>query len=134
MGPQFHETVYGQRFFDVQLPNLIKNIEILAKWEMKVSEKENGTYVCYHENSFALEPEAGKISDMIATTDAKGALAWLNESLADAKKNNYRFVKAGEAENLYEALANSEDCERVLFKNGDKNHVEFFKICIHSYR
>lgn len=133
MGPQFHETVYGQRFFDTQLPNLIKNLEILAKWEMKLSKEENRTYVCYHENSFALEPETGKISEMIATNDLKGALVWLNESLTDAKKNNYCFVKDGEADELYEALANCEDCERILVKKGEENHTKFFKICMHSY-
>lgn len=133
MGPQFHETVYGHRFFSIQLPNLIQNLEVLANLERKFSEKEDSTFVCYHENSLALEPEAGRTSDMIATTDAQGALAWLNESLADAKKNNFCFAKEGEAENLYEAIANNEDCERVLFKNGDENHIEFFKICIHNY-
>ena len=31
MGPQFFETPYGRRFFDVQLPNLIKAINRLAE-------------------------------------------------------------------------------------------------------
>lgn len=30
MGLQFHETGYGKRFFDVQLPSLIKAVERLA--------------------------------------------------------------------------------------------------------
>lgn len=30
MGLQFHETEYGKRFFDVQLPSLIKAVERLA--------------------------------------------------------------------------------------------------------
>lgn len=28
--PQFHETMYGKRFFDVQLPKLIKALERIA--------------------------------------------------------------------------------------------------------
>lgn len=28
--PQFHETVYGKRFFDSQLPKLIKTLERIA--------------------------------------------------------------------------------------------------------
>ncbi len=31
MGIQFHETGYGRRFFDVQLPKLIKGIERLTE-------------------------------------------------------------------------------------------------------
>ena len=31
MGPQFHETDYGRRFFQSQLPNLIKGINRLAE-------------------------------------------------------------------------------------------------------
>ena len=38
MGPQFFETPYGRRFFDAQLPNLIKAINRLAE----AIEKQNG--------------------------------------------------------------------------------------------
>lgn len=31
MGINFHETVMGRRFYDVQLPSLIKSIDRLAK-------------------------------------------------------------------------------------------------------
>ena len=46
MGPQFHETDYGRRFFLSQLPNLIKAINRLADTmekqnELKEEEKKN---------------------------------------------------------------------------------------------
>lgn len=41
MMPQFHETVYGKRFFDSQLPALIKALERIAKALEKQEEKEN---------------------------------------------------------------------------------------------
>lgn len=37
MGPQFHETMYGKRFFEKQLPELTKAINRLAD----AKEKEN---------------------------------------------------------------------------------------------
>ena len=37
---QFHETVYGKRFFDSQLPALIKALERIAKALEKQEEKE----------------------------------------------------------------------------------------------
>lgn len=42
MMPQLHETMYGKRFFDSQLPALIKALERIAKaLEEKQEEKEN---------------------------------------------------------------------------------------------
>lgn len=36
---QFHETIYGKRFFDSQLPALIKALERIAKALEKQEEK-----------------------------------------------------------------------------------------------
>lgn len=41
MMPQLHETMYGKRFFDSQLPALIKALERIAKALEKQEEKEN---------------------------------------------------------------------------------------------
>ena len=40
MGPQFHETKYGQRFFDKQLPELTKALNRLAE----AKENENSVH------------------------------------------------------------------------------------------
>ncbi len=40
MGLEFHQTVYGKRFFELQLPSLIKAIERLASAVEKQNEKE----------------------------------------------------------------------------------------------
>ena len=47
-GPQFFETGYGKRFFESQLPELIKSINRLAdaieeQNELKEEERKNGT-------------------------------------------------------------------------------------------
>ena len=42
MGPQFHETPHGRRFFDAQLPNLIKAINRLAEAVEKQNELKRG--------------------------------------------------------------------------------------------
>ena len=47
MGPQLHETPYGRRFFDAQLPNLIKAINRLAE----AIEKQNGNVKEEKENA-----------------------------------------------------------------------------------
>ena len=42
MGVQFHETMYGKRFFEHQLPKLIQAIENLSKSiEMQTKMKDN---------------------------------------------------------------------------------------------
>lgn len=46
MGSDFHQTVYGKRFFDAQLPSLIKAINKLAEAiekqnELKEEDKKN---------------------------------------------------------------------------------------------
>ena len=46
MGPQFFETIYGKRFFESQLPELIKSINRLAdaleeQNEIKEEERKN---------------------------------------------------------------------------------------------
>lgn len=48
MGPQFFETICGKRFFESQLPELIKSINRLAgaieeQNEIKEEERKNGT-------------------------------------------------------------------------------------------
>ena len=48
MGPQFFETGYGKRFFESQLPKLIKSINRLAdaieeQNEIKEEERKDGT-------------------------------------------------------------------------------------------
>lgn len=45
---QFHETTYGKRFFDSQLPKLIKSLERIAdalekQNQIKQEEKDNDT-------------------------------------------------------------------------------------------
>ena len=48
MGPQLHETPYGRRFFDSQLPNLIKAINRLAE----AIENQNGNKNEKSKNTF----------------------------------------------------------------------------------
>lgn len=40
MGPEFYQTGYGKRFFELQLPSLIKAIDRLADAVEKQNEKE----------------------------------------------------------------------------------------------
>lgn len=131
MGQQFYETVIGKEFFEIQLPRLINNLELIAKCK-NLTEHNNRIYVCYHENSAALEPENGKVSDMIATTDIKGALVWLNDCIRNAKDKCFYFVQTDDVRKLYEALVFEQKYESIVYKNGDIDNAEFFKICVNS--
>ena len=101
--------------------------KLFSEWETE------RVYVCCHENSLKLEPEEGKVSNMIATTDIKGALEWLNESLRKAKASHYQFVGKEDAGQLYGALEAGENCESTVYKDGDKNHREYYRICVSSF-
>lgn len=50
MGPQFHETVMGRRFFEGQLPRLIKALE-------QIAERKDATSFTYNGKQFQLSAE-----------------------------------------------------------------------------
>ena len=56
MGPQFHESQYGQRFFNKQLPDLIKAINRLADAVEEANKKnENKKYVSEEDTRIGID-------------------------------------------------------------------------------
>lgn len=60
MMPQLHETMYGKRFFDSQLPALIKALERIAKALEKQEEKERKQVICKERGSIRKSFTMGK--------------------------------------------------------------------------
>ena len=87
MGIQFHETTYGRRFFEGQLPSLIKAINRLADAnEMKQTAEPaaevtaNMVYVCYEENSNELSIENGAVNEMYVAASLNDVYKWLDSA------------------------------------------------------
>ena len=65
MGMQFHETVYGKRFFEQQLPALTKALNRVADvYEKKQNAAEYTVFVSYHINLAPLNKPKGTLSNM----------------------------------------------------------------------
>ena len=92
---EFHDTMYGKRFFENQLPSLIRALNRIADNQeaglsaksMDPSSSSNAApdstskiYVCYEENSVALYSEAGNISKLFVTSDESLAKQWAKRS------------------------------------------------------
>ena len=94
MGLQFHETGYGKRFFEVQLPSLIKALNRVADVNEKrltsetvAREEPNKVFVCYEENSNELAIENGAVNAMYVTVSLNDVHKWLDKRLKAAEQN-----------------------------------------------
>lgn len=128
MGLQFHETGYGKRFFDVQLPSLIKALNRVADANEKQQTAEpaaavtaNMVYVCYEENSNELAIENGAVNEMYVAASLNDVYKWFDKRLKEAEKNFYTVLNDMEESEFYKELAASKECALHLYHNGDEN-------------
>lgn len=128
MGLQFHETGYGKRFFDVQLPSLIKALNRVADANEKQQTAEpaatvtaNMVYVCYEENSNELAIENGAVNEMYVAASLNDVYKWLDKRLKEAEKNFYTVLNDMEESEFYKELVASKECALHLYHNGDEN-------------
>lgn len=128
MGLQFHETGYGKRFFDAQLPSLIKAINRLADINEKQQTVEpaaeitaNMVYVCYEENSNELAIENGAVNEMYVAASLNDVYTWLDKRLKEAEQNYYIVLNDMEENEFYKELMASKECALHLYHNGDEN-------------
>ena len=111
MGLQFHETGYGKRFFDAQLPSLIKAINRLADTNEKQQNAEfaadvtaNMVYICYEENSSELAIENGAVNEMYVAASLNDVYKWLDKRLKEAEQNYYIALNDMEENEFYKEL------------------------------
>lgn len=128
MGLQFHETGYGKRFFDVQLPSLIKALNRVADANEKqqiaepvVEVTANMVYVCYEENSNELAIENGAVNEMYVAASLNDVYKWLDKRLKEAEQNFYTILNDMEENEFYKELMVSKECALHLYHNGDEN-------------
>ena len=128
MGLQFHETGYGKRFFDVQLPSLIKALNRVADANEKqqiaepvVEVTANMVYVCYEENSNELAIENGAVNEMYVAASLNDVYKWLDKRLREAEQNFYTILNDMEENEFYKELMASKECALHLYHNGDEN-------------
>lgn len=127
MGLQFHETGYGKRFFDAQLPSLIKAINRLADTNEKQPATEptaevtaNMVYVCYEENSNELAIENGAVNEMYVAVSLNDVYKWLDKRLKEAEQNFYTILNDMEESEFYKELMASKETALHLYHNGDE--------------
>lgn len=132
MGIPFHESVYGHRFFDVQLPKLIQAINRLAEAtetqnaltaEMKqkpssVNTAENSKYVLVC-GVKKLENKEWKCEGITTTCfSPRKALLWADQALHECATLGYTPTPERETAFLNNLISNNGDM-LFLYKNGD---------------
>lgn len=140
MGLQFYETGYGKRFFDVQLPSLIKALNRVADVNEKQLTEEpvaqttaNMVYVCYEENSHELATENGAVNEMYVAASLNDVYKWLDKRLKEAEQNYYSVLNDMEENEFYKELAASKETALHLYHNGDESSRLFYALTIKPF-
>ena len=138
MGLQFHETKYGQIFFEHQLPALIKAINRLADvGEKKLSvspvtdingNNSNKVYVCYEENSPELAIENGAVENICVVLNFEEVEKWIENQRKAAEAGFYTVSSAAEENNFYNELNAGKEAALVLYRYGDENSHLFYAL------
>lgn len=126
---EFHETMYGKRFFENQLPSLIRALNRIAdNQESALSEKSTVStrrsntvanpgskiYVCYEENSVALYSEAGNINKLFVTSDEALAKEWVKRSYEMAAGSGYHPIEEADYRQLH-SFSESDESDIRMF-------------------
>lgn len=137
MGIQFHETVRGQRFFDVQLPKLTRAIERLAEAKEKENTKPtpaakitNAVYICYEENSHELAVDNGTIHEMFVATKFEEVAQWVNARLAEAASNSYSIVFDEDETEFCRDLVMGRSARLPLFHDGNGDSPLYYSLVV----
>lgn len=91
MGLQFHETGYGKRFFDQQLPALIKALNRMADvYEKKQNAAEHTVFVSYHLNLAPLNQKKSILSNMeVCLCNTADVLYWVKNLINNLQADGY---------------------------------------------
>lgn len=137
MGIQFHETVRGQRFFDIQLPKLTKAIERLAEAKEKENTKiapaaktTNAVYVCYEENSHELAVDNGTIHEMVVATKFEEVAQWVNARLSEASVNSYSVAFKEDEADFCKNLVMGRSARLPLFYEGNLGSSLYYALVV----
>lgn len=144
---EFHNTMYGKRFFDNQLPSLIRALNRiadnqeagLAEKRMEASSKSNvGTdsaskiYVCYEENSVALYSKAGNISKLFVTSEEALAKDWAKRSYEMAAGSGYHPIDEADYAELMDHIGETY-ASMWVYLGRRENTRENYGICVDCF-
>ena len=140
MGFQLHETMYGKRFFENQLPSLIRAINRLADADEKkqASEpvavmKSNTVYVCYEENSHELAIENGAVNELYVASSLDDVRKWVDKQQKAAEQNFYTVLNNEEEGEFYKELIAGRETVLELYHNGDESSRLFYAINVKPF-
>lgn len=91
MGMQFHETGYGKRFFDQQLPALIKALNRVADvYDKTQNAAEHIVFVSYHLNLAPLNQKKSILSNMeVCLCNTADVLNWVKNLINNLQEDGY---------------------------------------------
>lgn len=140
MGLQFYETGYGKRFFDVQLPSLIKALDRLAEAKESKQASEplaaittNMVYVCYEENSHELATENGAVNEMYVAASLNDVYKWVDKRLKEAEQNYYSVLNDMEESEFYKELMTGKESALTLYHNGDESSCLYYSLTVKPF-
>lgn len=90
MGPEFHQTDMGKRYYGATLPSLVMAINRLAQAIEEANESKNAekservTYTCYEATK-----QGHDVEYLFSTSESVEVLAWLEGRLSWAKAHGY---------------------------------------------
>ena len=135
MGFQLHETMYGKRFFENQLPSLIRAINRLADVDEKRQAAEptavmrsNTVYVCYEENSHELAIENGAVNELYVASSLDDVRKWVDKQQKAAEQNFYTVLNNEEKGEFYKELIAGRETALGLYHNGDESSRLFYSL------
>lgn len=144
---EFHDTMYGKRFFENQLPSLIRALNRIAdNQESGLSGKSMGQssrsnvvtdstskiYVCYEENSIALYSEAGNISKLFVTSDEALAKEWAKRSYEMAAGSGYHPIEEADYAELMDHIGDTY-ASMWVYLGRRENSRENYGICVDCF-
>jgi len=91
MGLYFYKTGYIKRFFDQQLPALIKVLDRVADvYEKKQNAAEHTVFVSYHLNMAPLNQKKGTLSNMeVCLCNTADVLDWIKKLINNLQEDGY---------------------------------------------
>ena len=140
MGFQLHETMYGKRFFENQLPSLIRAINRLADVDEKRQAaepaavmKSNTVYVCYEENSHELSIENGAVNELYVASSLDDVRKWVDKQQKAAEQNFYTVLNNEEEGEFYKELIAGRETALGLYHNGEENSRLFYTLNVKPF-
>ena len=133
MGMQFHETVYGKRFFEQQLPALTKALNRVADvYEKKQNAAEYTVFVSYHMNLAPLNKPKGTLSNMdVRLCNTADVLDWVKELVDKLRSEGY----ATDTEERLKAFYSNLPFEHrsILQLSKDTNEDDTFYLVVEKF-